>query len=655
MERHIIEAIAKSVRALAIDAIEDAGSGHPGLPLGLAELGAILYGKTLRHYPRKPQWVNRDRFVLSAGHGSMLQYALLHLAGFDVSLEQLQKFRQVGSITPGHPEYGCAPGVETTTGPLGQGIGNAVGMAIAETHLGAQFIDREGALIDHYTYCVASDGDLMEGVSSESASLAGHLQLGKLIVFFDDNEITIEGSTDLVISENIEQRYAAYGWQTLSVEVYNIEDIFRAIEQARADTIHPTLIRCSSQIGKGSPNKAGSPSAHGAPLGSAEAKLTKDALGISGRYVIEDDARQYFAKHIHEQQREYEAWHRRYTAWRTANEGNRIRWEQYYGDTEDITALDLPNCADEHPMATRSSSGAVLRAAASLLPNLIGGSADLAPSTMTAMPEHGDFTASHRAGRTIHFGTREHAMGAICNGMVLHGGIRPFCATFLVFSDYMRPSIRLAAIMGLPVIYIMTHDSIYVGEDGPTHQPIEHIAALRAIPHIEVWRPADGDECVVAWRRALSRNDGPTVLILSRQKLTYLTKPNGWQDKAVHGAYQVCEQEGDVDTILLASGSEVALAMEAAERCPERRIRVVSIACRERFEAAPVDYRRRLLPPGVRVIVVEAGIRCGWEHYAQRAEDLFVLNDFGKSGKARDVAHAMGFTADRLKELIMAY
>ena len=663
-----VAAIAKSVRGLSIDAVERAGSGHPGLPLGLAELGAVLYGGVLRHYPGEPQWVNRDRFVLSAGHGSMLLYSLLSLAGFGLEVDELKEFRQLGTRVPGHPEWGRTPGVETTTGPLGQGLGNAVGMAVAETHLrGCLAAGSEGSegLVDHYTYCIVGDGDLMEGVTSEASSLAGHLQLGKLIVFFDDNHITIEGDTGLATSENIEQRYAAYGWQVLSASAYDVPGLLGAVKQAQSELKQPTLIRCSSVIGKGAPTKAGTAGVHGSPLGASEHAATRAALGISGDFAVEPAAAEHFAQLLEKQKQEYTAWGERLAGWLGADTGNRALWESYFGGGEGgaadapwrkkIAGMTLPNSADAHPMATRASGGKVLQAVAAELPSLIGGSADLAPSNNTALP-YGDFSAGDPTGRTIHFGVREHAMGAVCNGLVLHGGVRGFCATFLVFTDYMRPSMRLAAYMGLGVIYVMTHDSIYVGEDGPTHQPVEQIAALRSIPNMEVWRPADGNEAAEAWRQAVLHTSGPSVLALSRQKLPLLLEDadggGAWREDFANGAYIVRAETGELKTIIVATGSEVSMAVAGAELRGAGGVRVVSMPCRDRFEAAPEEYRRRILPEGVRVIVAEAGVRSGWEHYVQHCDDLVVMSGFGESGKAADVAEHFGMTAERLAKLL---
>ena len=683
MNNNQLIAIAKSVRSLAMDAVEQANSGHPGLPLGLAELGALLYGEFLQHNPVAPRWLNRDRFVLSAGHGSMLQYALLHLAGFDLSLDDIKQFRQLHSRTPGHPEYGMTAGVETTTGPLGQGFANAVGFAIAEAHLHPQFSDAEGALIDHHTFCIASDGDLMEGVCAEAASLAGHLQLGKMIVFYDDNGITIEGQTSLTVSENTEQRFAAYGWQTLSASAYNASQIRHAVEMAKSDTLHPTLIRVQSVIGKGAPHKEGTAAVHGAPLGADEITETRQALEIEQSFFIDPQAVHYFKELRVSQADQYMAWCTRVEKWSAANPAQYQRWQHYFGHLEyDYTAVDIPSFAGETgttgantdapaekntpscistspPIATRNASGTILQALVTQIPHLIGGSADLGPSNKTVMKDIGHFSAHDRIGRLLHFGLREHAMGGIANGLSLYGAFRPFCATFLVFSDYMRASIRLAALMHQPIIYVFSHDSIYVGEDGPTHQPIEHLAALRIIPHLIMYRPADAEETAAAWRFALDRRDAPTALVLSRQNLPLLIKsdPQWQQNMRHHGAYMVRKERGKLRTIVLASGSEVSLAAAAAEQVDGNNnsgngVRVISVCCRELFERAPRAYRDTLLVPAVRIVVVEAGVAQGWEHFVQSSTDLVTLSDFGASGAKDALATHYHFTVEYVANLL---
>jgi transketolase len=516
-----LTASALSVRALSMDAVQAANSGHPGLPMGCAEIGSLMYGEILKHAPHDPEWIDRDRFVLSAGHGSMLLYSLLHLSGYDLALDDIKKFRQIGSKCAGHPEYGLAPGVETTTGPLGAGFSNAVGMAIAETHLAEIFNTEQHTIIDHYTYALAGDGCLMEGISSEAASLAGHLGLGKLIVLYDSNSISIEGSTSLAFSENVAARFKAYGWQVLEGDAYDFQQMSQLIQKAQAETEKPSLIILRSIIGKGSPNKAGTHGVHGAPLGEEEVIASRRELGIpeDQSFFVHPEARNYFKQKQPIWRQQYVEWEETFKAWANANPDLKDRWDTYMkpGFPQDI---DFPGFGPGDAEATRKVSGAVLQKLADALPNLVGGSADLAPSNNSELENYGHYSREDRGGRNFHFGVREHAMGGITNGIALHGGLRPYAATFLVFSDYMRPAIRLAALMKLPVIYIFTHDSIYIGEDGPTHQPVEQLAALRAIPGLTVLRPGDPEETVEAWKIAVENQSGPTALVLTRQKVT---------------------------------------------------------------------------------------------------------------------------------------
>lgn len=648
VSNEIIEAIALSVRSLTIDAVEKAQSGHPGLPMGLAELGSLLFAETLSYYPHDPKWPNRDRLILSAGHGSMLLYALLHLSGYALSLEDIQQFRQVGSRTPGHPEYGATSGVETTTGPLGQGLASAVGMALSEAHLHALFRDNQGPLIDHCIYVIASDGDLMEGVSSEASSLAGHLKLSNIIVFYDDNQISIEGDTALAFSENIEQRYSSYGWHTLSADAYDIMALRHAIAQAQAETTRPTLIKVRSTIGKGSPNKAGSAEAHGAPLGQSEAEATRHALGLNQQFFIHPQATAFFKQRLPQLEMHYTQWQQRLKSWLDSDSHGRHLWECYHSPPNKLLSkVNYPSFERNEKVATRKASGMLLQAIAPALPQLIGGSADLAPSNNSNLPSD-DFSATNRRGRILHFGVREHAMAAIVNGIALHGPLVPFCATFMVFSDYMRPSMRLAALMKVPAIYVLTHDSIYLGEDGPTHQPIEHLAALRAIPGMRMLRPADAEETVESWRLVLEDRSGPAIIALTRQGLPVFPKSDTqWRQNIRRGAYIALESNTELEVIVVASGSEVSLALEAARKYG-KGIRVISMISRELFESQDEAYRTLLFPPAVRVVVVEAGIRYGWEHYVERYEDLLVLSDFGASGPGNKVAAFFKLTAQEL-------
>lgn len=651
-----LAAIAKSVRSLSMDAVEAAQSGHPGLPMGLAELGALIYGEALQHYPLQPDWVNRDRFVLSAGHGSLLQYSLMYLAGFSITLDDIKAFRQLHSRTPGHPEYQIMPGIEATTGPLGQGLSNAIGMAIAESHVHALFKDESGSLVDHFIYSIASDGDMMEGVTSEACSLAGHLRLGKLIVFYDDNHISIEGDTELAFTENVEQRFAAYGWQTLSASAYNADQIRQRVSAAKAETNRPTLIRIESIIGKGAPNKENSAKVHGSPLGSAEITATRAALQIESPFFVDSRAQQFFKALLVEQEKSYNNWQIRFKKWSKDNPNDYAHWQRFFDHrATDYRTLRVPTYTAGDSIATRSASGAALVEIAKQIPNLIGGSADLAPSNMTFLPEYGDYSATNRVGRTIHFGVREHAMGAITNGLLLYGAFRPFCATFMVFSDYMRGSIRLAAIMQLPIIYLFSHDSIYVGEDGPTHQPVEHLAALRAIPNVDLLRPADAEETALAWKLALQSQKRPTILALSRQKLPVIKKDDSdWEQNSAYGAYIYRKERGALRVIIIATGSEVSLAITAAERLKDG-VRVISMMSRNRFEHAPASYKAQLLPPSIPTIVVEAGVGSGWEQYVQQTEDLIVISGFGASGPKDSVAELCGLTAERIVERLAVY
>jgi transketolase len=649
--------VALSIRTLTMDAVQKADSGHPGLPMGCAELGALLFGEILNHYPEDPGWINRDRFVLSAGHGSMLLYSLLHLSGYDLSLEELKNFRQLGSKTPGHPEKNLTPGVETTTGPLGQGLANAVGMAMAETMLAQKFNTREHTLIDHYTYVLAGDGCMMEGVTSEAASLAGHLGLGKLIVFYDSNTITIDGSTEITFTEDVLKRYEAYGWQTFSGSAYDIEGILHLVEKAKQDPDRPTFILLESVIAKGSPNLEGSHKAHGAPLGKEEVALTKKALGLpeNEMFYIDPLAKSYFERKRTMWKERYQAWQGTFSAWKRQNPGLFTIWKQYFS-APDLSAASFPAYKTGDKVATRSSGSDILNAAAAALPNLIGGSADLAGSNKTHLKGLGDYQKDNHDGRNINFGVREHAMGAVTNGLALHGGLRVFCATFLVFSDYMRPPIRLAALMKLPVCFIFTHDSIFVGEDGPTHQPVEQLAALRIIPNLLVFRPADAQEHVELWKAVCARMDGPSVMALTRQNLTVFEKEDtSWREHIRRGAYTVKGTDDTPELVLIATGSEVELALQIAEKLGDLRVRVVSMPCRELFLTQDMDYRDTVLPPGVGKLVIEAGVSCGWQGLTGENGMVIGIDRFGESGPGEQVAEYLGLSLPGLVERIQGY
>lgn len=655
--RSIEQLAVTTLRTLSIDAIEQAKSGHPGMPMGAAPMAYVLWTKFLRHNPANPKWFDRDRFVLSAGHGSMLLYSLLHLCGYDLPLEELKNFRQWGSRTPGHPEYGHTPGVEATTGPLGQGIAMAVGMAMAERHLAARF-NRDGhTIIDHYTYVICGDGDLMEGVAAEAASLAGHLKLGKLIVLYDSNDISLDGETALAFTEDVRRRFEAYGWQVLRVDDGNdLEAIARAIEAARAETTRPSLIEVKTVIGYGSPNKGGKAAAHGAPLGPDEVKRVKEFYGWPQEpaFYIPDEVRAHFAE-VKERGQALEAeWNARLAAYEAAYpelaaELKRVMAGELPADWD----ADLPSYKPGDQLATRAASGQTLNAVAKRMPELIGGSADLASSNQTTLKGYPVFSADDYAGRNIWFGVREFAMAAALNGMALHGGLKVYGGTFLVFSDYLRPAIRLSALMKQPVVYVLTHDSIAVGEDGPTHQPIEHIPSLRLIPDLTVIRPADANETVAAWRYALAHARGPVALVLSRQNLPVLP---GTAERAAdgvrRGAYVLADAEsGTPDAILIATGSEVSLALEAKERLAAEgvAVRVVSMPSWELFEAQPEEYRRAVLPPEVTArVAVEAAHPMGWERYVGPQGAVIGIDRFGASAPGARVMQAFGFTADNV-------
>jgi transketolase len=652
----------KTIKVLAIDQVERAQSGHPGLPLGAADFAYILWSRFLRHDPTEPTWANRDRFILSAGHGSALLYALLHLAGYDLPLEQLAQFRQWGSMTPGHPEYRCAPGVESTTGPLGQGFANGVGMAIARDWLAQFFNIGEFKIIDHYIYALVSDGDLMEGISAEAASLAGHLGLSRLIYLYDCNRTTIEGSTDLTFShEDVKRRFQAYGWRVLEIDGHNHREIERALRAARRETARPVLIIGHTIIGAGSPGKAGTAEVHGAPLGKEEARRTKEALGwqpartggADKEFFVPEEVRALFERRKRKLLREARAWKKIFQRYRAAHPEKARLWDQFHsGALPENLADALPKFTTSEPMPTRRASGVVLQKLAEVLPNLIGGSADLAPSTNTLIKSSTSFSRTDRAGRNLHFGVREHAMAGICNGMALYGGIIPYCGTFLVFADYMRPAIRLAAMMRIRVIYVFTHDSIFLGEDGPTHQPIEQLASLRAIPNLTLIRPADAAETTIAWLIALER-PGPTALVLTRQSLPIIDRSRyAAAENVRYGGYILSETPGaSPQLIIIATGSEVSVALEAAEELRRRgkNLRVVNLASWELFEEQPLAYRESVLPPTVtKRLVIEAASPFGWERYAGAQGKIRGIQRFGASAPQKVLAEKFGFTTDAI-------
>jgi transketolase len=658
-----------TIKFLSADAVEKAKSGHPGAPMGAADMAYVLWANYLRFDSRDPRWPNRDRFVLSAGHASMLLYSLLHLFGFDLSMEEIQRFRQWGSRTPGHPEYGHTPGVEATTGPLGQGFGNGVGMALAQRMMQAR-LGRHADLLDHRVFGIVSDGDLMEGISSEAASLAGHWGLGNLVYLYDDNHISIEGPTGLAFCEDVARRFTAYGWGVETIDGNDRGEVDRALSRALAHEKGPSLILARTVIANGAPTKQGTAQAHGEPLGQEELRRAKEGAGwpVSPSFLVPPEVRSHFEALAEEKRKDRAAWEERYAAFRREDPEGAALWDSYFTRRapENLDAL-LTAAAPPQELATRSHSGNVLQAAARAIPSLVGGSADLEPSTFTRIKDAPDVVPAGLAcgapvsygGRVLHFGVREHAMGAIGNGMSLYGTFIPFLGTFLIFSDYMRPSIRLAALMGLRVIYVFTHDSIFLGEDGPTHQPIEQLPSLRLIPGLEVWRPADALETAMAWARAIEREQAPTALILTRQKVAPVERPAAFDRREIRrGGYVVDEAPGGApEVILVATGSEVALAREAGKRLGGAgiRARVVSMPCVEAFRAQPEAYRSGVLPPGPRRVVIEAAGTEPW--CALLGEDCLRIgmSRFGASAPLSALQENFGFTPAAVVEKVQGW
>lgn len=636
LEQHVVH----TIKALGIDAIQKANSGHPGMVMGMADIATVLWHDFVRYHPKDANWANRDRVVLSNGHGSMLLYSMLHLTGTAFSMDDIKSFRQWGSATAGHPEYGFAPGIETTTGPLGQGIANGVGMAMAERYLR----EKHGAdLINHRTYVLCGDGCLMEGVASEAASLAGHLKLSNLIMLYDDNSITIDGQTDIAFSEDVAKRFASYGWDVQKIDGHDRSAIRNAIQVAQ-QTQTPSLICCKTVIGHGSPNKAGSNKTHGSPLGADEIAATKVALGLdpNAHFAVSDDVYAYFAEGNAHRETEYSDWN------------SLLQHHPHAAALQkdllpiDVSSVEWPTFASGGSVATRSANGNVIQSIAASVSNFVGGSADLASSNKTTINGSGHWSATSFAGNNIHFGIREHAMAAVCNGMILHGGVHPFCATFLVFHDYMRPSVRLAALMHQPVVFVYTHDSIYVGEDGPTHQPIEHIESMRLIPNLWVFRPADANETSIVWKQALLRTGGPSALCFTRQDLPILS-PDSVQG-ANRGGYVLSHGSGNgTEVTLCASGSEVSLALESKEILESKgySVRVVSVPCREQFEEQEEAYQQEVLGAAPR-FVLEAGVGRGWLGYVPNAKYMITLEYFGASAPGEVVAEKLGLCASNV-------
>ena len=631
---------AHTIRTLSMDAVQKANSGHPGMPMGMADVAMVLWTKFLKYNPKNPQWFDRDRFILSAGHGSMLLYSLLHLSGYDLSMDELKNFRQMGSKTPGHPEFGVTPGVEMTTGPLGQGFATGVGFAMAERYLAAQFNTASQTLIDHYTYAIVSDGDLMEGVSHEAASLAGHLSLEKLIYLYDSNSISIEGETNLAFTEDVIERFLAYNWQVIKVDGHNHEHIEQTILKAKTNTEQPSLIVCETKIGYGSPNKEGKESSHGAPLGVDEIRSTKMGYGLNP------------ADHFHVERQVYDVfqaraelgaaleldWNNKLTHLEKNDPALYTKYISWTNQTylQNITDVLPEFDADSKGMATRTSSGKVINALKDTIPNLIGGSADLGPSTKTDIVGTGSYTQYNHEGRIIHFGVREFGMAAAVNGIMLHGGLHAFGATFFVFTDYLRPALRLAALMKIPSIFVMTHDSIGLGEDGPTHQPVEHLASLRAMPNVLVIRPADANEVSHAWKVALEHKTGPSVLVLTRQNVPiYSRNTDNSAELVAKGGYVLSEAEnGEAEGIVIATGSEVQLAMQAQAELAKKgtRVRVVSLPSWELFDVQSAEYKNSVLPIHLtKRVSIEAGSTFGWQKYLGIEGRAIGIDSFGES------------------------
>ena len=645
--------IANTIRGLSMDAVQAANSGHPGMPMGMADVAAVLWTQHLKHNPENPDWADRDRFVLSAGHGSMLIYSLLHLSGYDLPIEEIKNFRQWESKTPGHPEYGHTPGVETTTGPLGQGCGNAVGMAIAEEMLAARFNTEARKIVDHYTYVICSEGELEEGISNEVFSLAGNHGLSKLVVFYDENLISIEGDVRITYSDDVVKRMEAYGWHVQTINGHNHAEIQRAIEAAQAETKSPSFIVCKTKIGFGSPNKEGTADCHGAPLGKDEVLLTKKALGIPAEpFFVPQEVRDLFAARLEEMKQTEAAWNTLFAEWQTENADLAAQWALHMTQEIPETLIEKMPAFDS-ALATRVAGGGVLQELAKELPFLVGGSADLGGSNNTLLKDYADIGHGAFEGRNFHYGVREIGMGAIMNGVQLHGGFRIYGSTFLVFADFFRPALRLAALMNLPVIYVLTHDSFWVGEDGPTHQPVETLNSLRMIPNVTVIRPSDPKETGCAWLAALKNTSGPTVLCLTRQNIDVLDREKyNMNAQLSKGAYTMFQSgEGKPDLLMIATGSEVKITLDAAEKLAAEgtNVRVVNMPSRELFEAQDDAYQSEVMADGCnKRMVVEAGSSFGWEKYIGRCGTTVCKDTFGASAPGGVLAEKFGFTADNV-------
>ena len=654
--KNLIQKSIDTVRVLAADAVQKADSGHPGTPMALAPLGHVLWSEVMHYNPKNPDWVNRDRFVLSCGHACMLQYSYLYLTGYKISLEDIKKFRQLHSITAGHPEYGLTPGIEVTTGPLGQGFANGVGMAIAQQYMAARYNQPDFNIFDYHIYAICSDGDLMEGVSAEAASLAGHLGLGNLIYFYDSNHITIEGDTNLAFDEDVSKRFEAYGWHVQNLpDINDLDAISKAIKNAKKETDRPSLIKVRSIIGYGSPNKHNSAAAHGSPLGKDEVRLVKENFGFDPDkdFIVPEEVLDFYRKAGKKSAKKEEEWNELYKNYKK-------RHPDLAKEYEDITAGKLPEGWEKKlpifeagtELATRKASGKTLNSIAQYLPQLIGGSADLSPSTDTHLEAYQSFSPKHRDGRNFHFGIREHAMGAVLNGMALSNYLIPYGATFLIFSDYMRPPLRLAAIMKIRQIMVFTHDSIALGEDGTTHQPVEQLIGLRSVPNMTVIRPADANETAQAWRVAIQHTDGPVALALTRQGIPIIDQKKYAEAKNLEkGAYILSDSEGEPDLILIASGSEVQLILAAQEELKKSKInaRVVSMPCWNLFDQQSDAYREKVFPKHIRKrLAVEAGSSLGWMKYTTDDGDVIGIDKFGESAPGEEVMKEYGFTVENV-------
>ncbi|MFJ8412266.1 transketolase [Bacillus paramycoides] len=657
MAQNMNQLAVNTLRTLSIDAINEANSGHPGLPMGAAPMAYALWANHLNYNPNNPEWFNRDRFVLSAGHGSSLLYSLLHLAGYDVSIDDLKKFRKLNSKTPGHPEFGHTPGVEATTGPLGQGIANAVGMAMAEAHLAAKFNKDGHSIIDHNTYALVGDGDLMEGVSYEAMSMAGHMKLGKLIVLYDSNEISLDGELNIAFSEDIQKRVESAQWQYVRVEDGNdVEAITRAIKLAKDNTDQPTLIEIRTIIGYGSPKVAGTNKAHGNPLGVEEATATKQVYGWNYEedFFVPEEVKTHFNELKQKGIEKDNDWNEQFKLYREVNPALADELEKAITGEVLIEANDILSFDTDKTISTRVASGEAINHYVKSIPSIFGGSADLSHSTMTDIKGEAVYAVESFAGRNVYFGVREHAMGAAANGLALHGGVKPFVSTFFVFNDYLRPSIRLAALQKLPVTYVFTHDSIAVGEDGPTHEPIEHLAALRAIPGLTVIRPSDANETASAWAYALQQTDGPIVLVLSRQNLPVFDETKANIENLSKGAYVLTQTNENPDVILIATGSEVSLAASAKAKLEEEHasVRIVAMPSWELFDRQSKEYKESVLPSSVtKRVSLEMGVSLGWERYVGPEGKILSIETFGASGTGAEVMNLFGFTTENVVQI----